>query len=364
MNERGFALVTVVLILIGLALLATGLVYGATQQSTITASLRDLVRARHGAEGALERATSDWNAARRALDPIGADVHLLVGVHLEPDLRVDVAARRLSGSAWLLTGSASVARGSLPAIVQGARRIIRSLDADSIGAALDAAVIPGAVRVDAGATVSGGSESDTTAAEDTLLCARWAPTGAALRAPPESVTVSGAALVTGTPPLQPDAEVARFREGIGFLDTGRLAAAADVAAGSVVTPMPATLGAACDTMTASNWGAPDGPCSGRYVLVHAQGPFVMDGGFGQGVLIVDGDAILDGGARFRGIVLATGSVTVTDAAVSGTIAARRVHVEAPGRALLDRCAIAAALTHVAGLRRAWIPARSWLPTFP
>lgn len=68
----------------------------------------------------------------------------------------------------------------------------------------------------------------------------------------------------------------------------------------------------CDTAAPENWGEPNrwmgGPCTGYYPVIHAASDLVIDGGRGQGVLVVDGNLTIQGGAEFSGVVLVRGAV--------------------------------------------------------
>ena len=68
----------------------------------------------------------------------------------------------------------------------------------------------------------------------------------------------------------------------------------------------------CDTAAPENWGEPNrwmgGPCTGYYPVIHAPSDLVMDGGRGQGVLVVEGNLTIQGGAEFTGVVLVRGAV--------------------------------------------------------
>lgn len=361
-SERGFALVTVVLLMIGLAVLATGLVFAASQHATVVASMHDVARARRGAEAAVAIALERWSAATRSRDPVGATVRVLEPIELEPGLRVSAAGQRLSGIVWIVTGSAEASHGSLAPVGQTAARIVHSADIDSIGRALDAAFIASRAIVHAGASVSGSGSSGPADPGTAALCASWGPAGAAVRAPPDSLTIASGALVGGTPPVLPDPDVARFRTGLGSTDLDGLRAAATPVLSPVVSPAPAEHDTTCVETAPLNWGAPGGPCAALHILAHAPDRLRIDGGYGQGILIADRDLVLDGGFRFRGVIIGLGTVTLRDASIEGVVVAARVEMER-GSALLDRCAVAEALDGAAPLQGAHPPSRSWIPTF-
>lgn len=362
-GHRGFALVTVVLLMIGLAVLATGLVFAAAQQAAMTGSAHDVARARHAAEAALQVAIDDWVSAERSLDPTGGSTRLVEPTAFEPGVVMSAAARRLSGELFLLVGNGSASRAGTAAIEQRTARVVRSLDADRIGRGLDAALVTGAATIAAGAIVDGaGADSPARDSVAAALCARWPGAGAALRAPPDSVTVSAAAATSGSPAFVADSAATRFLTGLGFLDTGTLAASARPLDRPTITPAPVLDGQACDTIATEGWGAPAGPCASHWPLLHAGADLALEGGYGQGILLADGDLVLDGGVHWRGLVLARGTVIIRDARVEGILIATRLHMQG-GYVSLDRCAIASALVASAVTRGAHPPVRSWLPWF-
>ena len=360
-RERGFALVTVVLLMIGLAVLATGLLFAAAQHAAVTTTLIDLARARHGAEAAVSIALDEWRAPLRSLDPLGAATEVVTDAPLEPGLRIRASAQRIARGSFLVTGTAVVERGGLAPLERSAARVVRSLDADDLGARVDAALIAGRVSIASSAAVG---PADAAAARDpaaAALCARWpSAEGAAVRAPPDSLTIADVAVLNGMP-IVPDVDPLRVVEPLRSL-AARLHGSARAVAADTITPAPVASALACDTAVASNWGAPDGPCAAVHVLRHADGALTIEGGYGQGVLLADGDVTLDGGAAFRGLIVASGTVTVREATIVGAIVASDIRLER-GSVTLDRCAIAEAIALPAPLSAAHPPARSWLPTF-
>ena len=80
----------------------------------------------------------------------------------------------------------------------------------------------------------------------------------------------------------------------------------------VTGAVPRVSGEECDTSVPQNWGEPNrsngGPCTGYYPVIHAPSDLVVDGGRGQGVLIVEGNLTLRSGVDFTGVVLVRGAV--------------------------------------------------------
>lgn len=77
-------------------------------------------------------------------------------------------------------------------------------------------------------------------------------------------------------------------------------------------PGPVTRGSECDTSRPDNWGdvSGAGACGSWLPIIHAPGDLRVDGGAGQGMLIVDGDLSVSGGFEFTGAVLVGGSMDV------------------------------------------------------
>jgi|SRR5918992_5237121 hypothetical protein len=93
-----------------------------------------------------------------------------------------------------------------------------------------------------------------------------------------------------------------------------------------VVPAPRSTDQECDTTVPENWGEPirstGGACASYYAIVHAPGDLIVDGGRGQGLLIVDGDLTLRSGFEFFGVVLVRGALRsdVGGARITGAVA--------------------------------------------
>lgn len=361
-DRRGFALITVVLLMVGLAVLATGLVFASAQHATMAASAQDVVRARHAATSALGLAIDDWNAAERVSDPIGSQTPLLAPTALGAGLSMSVASERVAADLFLLTATGTAARGGRTAIGQRAASLVRSLDIAGAGLAFDAAVVAGAVAVGEATLQGDGPDAPARDPAAAALCGQWPVDGAGLRTRPAVAAALSDAAITGSPAVIADADAARFLDGIGFLDFETLAAFARPVTDTVLSPAPVSIGASCDTTAAGSWGGDSPPCDSHWPLLYADGDVRITGGYGQGILLARGDLVLDDGFRFRGIVIALGRVTVGDATIEGALIAADF-AGAGGLLSLDRCAVADALTLSPTTRRAHPPTRRWLPVF-
>jgi hypothetical protein len=80
----------------------------------------------------------------------------------------------------------------------------------------------------------------------------------------------------------------------------------------MVSPSPRVADQECDTTAPENWGEPikssGTACTSYYAIVHAPGDLIVDGGRGQGLLIVDGDLTLRGSFEFFGVILVRGTL--------------------------------------------------------
>jgi hypothetical protein len=110
---------------------------------------------------------------------------------------------------------------------------------------------------------------------------------------------------------------------IGDLDWNELMVTANVTAEGSVSPGTSARDGACDVEDQSNWGDPqrpgDGVCTNHFALVHAPGDLTIDGGRGQGLLLVEGDLTIRGGFDFAGIVMVRGALHGNGARITGAL---------------------------------------------
>lgn len=133
-----------------------------------------------------------------------------------------------------------------------------------------------------------------------------------------------------------------------------------------------TAGGACNTAINTNWGDPNrstptGACESYFPIIYFQGTSSsvhITGGIGQGILLVDGDLVVDGGFQWYGPVIARGHVSTqgTGGHFNGAVMAANVDLELNselGNALItySSCAITDALVG-AGIPKK-LTQRSW-----
>ena len=90
-------------------------------------------------------------------------------------------------------------------------------------------------------------------------------------------------------------------------------------------------------------GAASG-CADFFPVLHAPGNMRLNGGAGQGLLLVDGDLTIDAGARFYGVVAVLGVLRITGGSeLNGRALATRVVVDGGSRVSYSSCAAKLAL---------------------
>jgi hypothetical protein len=151
---------------------------------------------------------------------------------------------------------------------------------------------------------------------------------------------------------------------LGMLDVADLVTRADILLdGASISPGPASVSTECRA-SESNWGDPDGPgtpCGDRFPLIVREGDLLVQGGRGQGVLIVTGDLRFAGASRFAGLILVGGSMAVEEeSTVSGLVRVGDGLSAPDGRIEGSPCAALSALEASESLRRTKpTPAQAW-----
>jgi hypothetical protein len=159
----------------------------------------------------------------------------------------------------------------------------------------------------------------------------------------------------GAPPVVIDSAAAGadMYERFGEIHRDSVASSALQLAGDAVlsAPSPALDGAGeCDAARLDNLGdplrllGPASPCADHFPVLHAPGNMRIEGGAGQGLLLVDGDLTLAGGARFNGVVAVRGVLEITEnSELHGAVLASRVVVHVGSLAGYSSCAVERAL---------------------
>lgn len=299
--RQGIVLVLCVLLLLALELLAHGALLMAREEFAVSRAGADLLRARAAADAGLV----DMMAAGAPAPPdtLGSGVRLtLVTVSLGA-ARYRVSVRRLSREIWLVESEGAVRPGVW---VEQKARPAWSMDPTTrIGA------FRGVVEIGPNTSAAGLSRvwseqrSPTDPRPSAQTCARWARARDSL----------------GIAPILPPMAVVDTAGGreptFGPLDVTDLLQVADHRVAGTGTPGPGVGASGCLKSEPWNWGDPDDPpgaCRELAPVIGAAGSLRVEGGRGQGVLVVAGDLTLTAGARFYGVALVGGALTVTGGA--------------------------------------------------
>lgn len=321
---RGHALVLVLVVLLGLQLLAHGaLTLALGERAAARGGLR-VLQARAAAEAAVTLA-----AGTRPIDAPEA-LPLLTRIPVGSGWAGPHPSRayvqRVGREVWLVEGE-----GGAPGADWRWRvgRLVWALDpAARGGEAYEAILAGGAPLPPDGLTETApfrpGSAPD--------WCRPWAAALDSLLPPPPRSGVGGA--LAGAWPA------------VGLLGLGDLTGALAGRVEGTGTPHPVLDGEGC-VAGPWNWGDPldpRGPCGRVSVAAAAPGDLTVDGGRGQGLLVVGGSLLLRG-TTFHGLVLAGGDVELEGGArVVGQVRAGGVvRGDGGSRVVSSPCSVARAL---------------------
>lgn len=353
----GFALVTILLILTALGLLATGLVFIAAEESTISQGMESRLRGRLAAESSVRAALAGWRAEEYHDLEIGAVREIGPEVAGSPPGGSSITVERLAGPLYLLQAHVTARDG----MGTRATAIIRSVNAAELLPALPAALTTaGPIELWDSNAVEGFSP-EVASGEEVAECLA-----------PALQEIHAAFGGTERPAVQtiPADLAATYK--LGPLDTNALSHLADRVETQALSPWPTESDAGCETMAHGNWGEPlrpDSPCARYFPVINAPDGLHLSDGQGQGILVVDGDLTIAGETEFFGVLIVAGRLTLRDRArVAG---AAIIHGAAYPTLLLDEsrltyepCAIMAALKNTTALNRAFHPGdRAWIPQF-
>jgi hypothetical protein len=367
----GFALATALFALVIIAALAAAAFFAALQEIRLGRNGRMAEVAFEAAEAGLSRALGAGREGGWGALPVG-DSSVWSEALPSGGGRFDVAALRLNDQLFLVRSTGADASGTAQRVVG---RLVRLGGA---GVGLPAALVAGGtVEIGAASTLDGrdtdppGWGGCPDGGRDTVAGLAL-PAAADLVAGPECAGLScltGEPLLSAAPALRDSVPF-----GLGGADRTRLARWAGPTypaggAGALVNPAPVGTAGSCDRSDPGNWGEPGRPgavagCRGYFPVVHASGDLTIPGGRGQGVLIVDGDLTLTGGAEFSGAVLVGGAFRASGAGgriFGGVVAGGRgggVAASLEGVSItFSSCALALAAAVSAPVQP--IPGRSW-----
>lgn len=396
-HRDGFALPAALLAMIVIGAIVTGGFYVSSQEHKVSVSTDLGARAMHVAEYGLEvqfaELTTYHLSQRHPPDaPLGS-VYNLGTFPVMNDGRVmgtyEVRAMPLGGRIWMVESTGTVERGQNTAV----RRVSALSRTSAAELPFESAVSVVRKFRRAGSSRIHGEDG----------CFRENKPGVtALHADSVEGLLHGQEpAITGSPdPVQPDDGIsADSLSQFGDVDLQELIRSATIQyEGTATNPAaprnmaPATTtdwqgNTVCDPYPGGgddNWGEPfeDVPeCKDHVPIIYSDGPMHLGTGRGQGILIVEGDLLIDGNFQFEGVVIVTGKFIMEGGTsnnhgkISGSVI---VHGKSEGESYLqdvdgtagsalvqwDSCAVERAMEsnlRIQPLRRGWVSDAARLP---
>ncbi len=152
---------------------------------------------------------------------------------------------------------------------------------------------------------------------------------------------------------------------LGLLGHDALVAGADLRVPGTVSPAPIHRLGRCEVTSPTNWGAPldaADPCAAYKPVTASEGSLIVNGGQGQGVLLISGDATFRGSARYYGLVVVAGDLQIIgESEIHGLVRVRgEVLLGGRSRIVGSACAALSALDAAQRLRELTpIPQSAW-----
>lgn len=317
-DRRGLALLVIVFAIVVVAAVVSVGYLVAGQQFRVGVGGGQGNQAFYAAEAGLSAGLSGWDSALAALEP-GATKHLTSGV-LSSGAAFEVRLTRIDAGldenvALYLMVSTGRARGPW-----GGRRqvalFLRALGPEGLCCAA-AVATRGDLAVSEAAVISGFDRVPEAWASDPGICKAVSKrSGAGVAFYGEgSLTETPGAAVVGLPATQRhpvDRQDLFASADRWFAD---LAGLADLrVSDAILERIEPVVGPeqTCDRTPSRNFGAPltpSHPCFSYAPIIHAPGDLhIAAPGSGQGVLLVEGDLVIDAGFQFYGVVLVRGAL--------------------------------------------------------
>ncbi len=364
LKASGFAIPAAVFVIVVVSLLALGGLYVAQNNATANAGIRRGWEALYAADAGATQVIANWDrTAYGALNPgdsVSTGWRSLSDGSLYQTivLRVDAG---LPDSAWLYRlrtvgrpGSGVSAQRSLVTMVRLARASALCCDG--------AIKVKGQLRIlgtGQGVKVSGLDEPPPT------WTGRCGPLHGGIPGIRMQDTtfleIMGTPVIEGSPPILEDTSIdsTDFNQ-FGELTYTDLAGMADkkfVGNQNFNVLAPVVSDGTCVTSASNNWGDPlnpDGACWDYLPVIHVAGDLQVSGtGYGQGILLIDGDllvtgefdfygvAVVQGEADFRGTTNITGGLMVH----AGMRAGDETYLRGGTNIQYSSCSTARALSH-------------------
>ena len=316
-DERGIALAVAIFALVVIGALVAGTFYASRLEQQTGRNTFTAAQAAEAAEAGLKDAVVTQTATGLLALPV--DPYLTGGTQL-PDLTVGgytTAKRtinRLTENVFLVRSLAArtdASGGQLASRSIG--QLIRLRQADvEIDAGLTAL---GDVTITGGAEVTGIDKVPPTWVDPSVPCPPLDDVSG-VRYNDGKLTISGSGAIGGAPDSVLDATLNKddMKETFDKLKALATLIMTNPNPPATVPAYTATVPPRCNTNVDTNWGepmVPADPCFDYFPIIYHYGNLKLQGGRGQGMLLVEGDLTASGGMVFFGPVFVTGTLETT-----------------------------------------------------
>lgn len=372
----GFAMALTLGAIVVIGMLIAGVFFVSSQQTSASRNTTLQEQAFRVAEAGVAQSVSEWNRTTAAANPNPGDSWMWVPATAVPlpDMpgvaAPTVRITRLNNSLYHVMSRATVGGG---ANVESTRRIGQLIRMMS-----PTFNVLGALTVRGETKIGGSSEINGYDANPALWkCGATSdPLPGIAISDPSLVSTAGCTstnCVSGDPAIEANASAAKDSTYFTFGDYSWAdlvgMATLKMTLGNVKPERAFTATGACNQALQTNWGDPQrlvpaGKCEPYFPIIYFPGDATLNGGYGQGILMVEGDLSVQGGFEFFGPVIVRGRLKTagTGGHFNGAVMAANVDLEQNsvlGDAIVSysSCAISSALqgagTAIPVRQRAW-----------
>ena len=315
-DRKGIALITALFGIVVLAIMMSGIHFTSTQEFRGTRNALVEQRSFAVAEYGLNSEISNWDRGRNIPEAFPSGTIDSNQVYVASGDTAWVKVTRLTDNTfWVVSdGRASIGNANLEARRQTSAYVRIAYPSITPKGAITAA---GDVRLQGSALVDG---DDTVPAGWSDCPVTPAATVPAIVVPPTSTVTYNPSNIGSTPEVEYDPAAADSNTYVRYGSENwiTLTSNADIklSGGNYNSDIePVGTATTCDKSSDWNWGEPLRPgavigCYGYYPIIYASGSLHLNGnGYGQGILLVNGDLEINGKFEFYGLVIVRDDVT-------------------------------------------------------
>lgn len=336
----GFAMALTLGAIVVIGMLIAGVFFVSSQQTNASRNTTLQEQAFRVAEAGLAQSVSEWNRTTAAAYPNPGDSWLWVPTSAVPlPAMPQVAApsvriTRLNASLYQVVSEARVGSGANVEATRRVSQLVRMMTPTFN--VLGALTVRGETKIGGSSEINGYDSNPAT----------W--TCPSVSDPLPGIAIADASLVStagctslncvsGDPAIEANPSAAKDSTYFTFGDYSwaELVSMATLRmTTSSVKPEAALSGSSCNTTLQTNWGdprrlIPAGACQTYFPIIYFPGLAKLTGGYGQGILLVEGDLEVQGGFEFFGPVIVRGRLRTagTGGHFNGAVMAANVDLE-------------------------------------